>query len=136
MGNCHFDNFSDFTQTHGSNSTCDDNETNTDENLDTEGDTFESQKSNREVEKENYNRNLNDWVTYINEDQDDEKNSPKKKKANKTSQNKKKKKSKKNSDRQSSERSEKQMDEEEKSLMEFRARLENDSHAAKEVNTI
>jgi hypothetical protein len=60
-----------------------------------------------------------------------EKNSPKKKKA-KSNQNKKKKKSKKNVDNEMG-KSDKHVDEEDKSIFEFRSKLENDSLNAKEV---
>jgi hypothetical protein len=90
-----------------------------------------SQQANKEVEKENNIRDLNEWVDYIMEDDEKEKNLSKKKKNLKTSQ-KKKKKSKKNIENTEI-LTKTQVDEEDKIITEFKIKLENDSLNAKEV---
>lgn len=122
----------DICHTHTTHSTCDGNDEASDE-LKEENDNSESSQANKEVEKENNIRDLNDWVDYIMEDDKGKlKYSPKKKKLNKTNQNKKKKKTKKTTEN-SEIKSDKILDEDERLLNEFKNKLENESLYAKEV---
>jgi|LauGreDrversion4_2_1035121.scaffolds.fasta_scaffold229276_2 hypothetical protein len=98
-----------------------------------DNDNSESSQPNKEVEKENNIRDLNDWVDYIMEDDKGKlKYSPKKKKLNKTNQSKKKKKAKKMTESNEI-KPEKILDEDERLLNEFKNKLENESLYAKEV---
>jgi len=133
--------------TNNNHSTCDDNdvENNSEESIDDEKENSlnaQRTKYNKEVEDENNYKDLNKLMDYINEDDNDNKSSPKKKSKNMKTQNnnnsnqtKKKKKSRKNINATDYTKDEK-IKEEDKTLIEFKIKLENESLNAREKEKV